>query len=101
MTTPVRYPPSAPWPQDLDDIERSFEEQPEPSTEIVRLDDHLDADAVQQRRLRHLDRLVVSRSLTSPPPRAEFDPYLLNWLAMLLWPIAALCAVGFMIGIVG
>ncbi len=80
--TALRWPIPANWNDELDDIERPFQEQSwETDTPVVapflRLDDHLSAE-------------------DSPEPL--FHSWLVMWVC---WPIVALCAVGLMVAVDG
>jgi len=99
MAAPIVRYPAVIWARELDEHERAFEEEAETPVgpEFIRLDAHLSADAVRER-LAHLDRLAAGGAFLPPP---AVNPILVNWLVMLLWPIAALCAVGFVVAVVG
>jgi len=94
---PARHPPPANSDRGLDEYDAPPGE--EAGREMIRLDDHLSPDAVKER-LAHLDRIAAGGALQ--PPRRRREPAWHGWLVMwVLWPIAALCAVGLMVGVVG
>jgi hypothetical protein len=86
----VRYPP----PANCDEGPESWQDA-EPN--IILLDDHLSPDAVKER-FAQLDRMAAQGTF-QPTPRAE--PVAHGWLSTLLWPIAALCAVGLVVAGIG
>lgn len=100
MVAALRYPPPANWDGELDAHDRAFEAeswQDDPPY-IIRLDDHLSADAARER-LAQLDRLAASGTfVVLPQPR---EPLRHGWFSTLLVPIAVLCVVGLLLGAVG
>ena len=66
----------------------------------VNSNDHLSPAAGRERRAQ-LDRLAVGGALQPPRRRPAKTGEALAWLATLLWPAAALCAAGLMIGAAG
>ncbi len=83
MENVVRF-PLPHWPEELDEHERSIEEQSWESDTPVIAGDALAIGGTE----------IVARHLTR-------EPTWHGWLTTLLVPIAALCAVGLMVAVVG
>ncbi len=107
----VRFPPPPSWPEELDEHERTFQEQgweggpPVAGYDPIgaefynalcaRVEDDSPEACARMRRA----ALALSQTASANLPPAE--PHWHSWLIMLLVPIAALCGVGIVIAVVG